>query len=59
MINSPVFSDNRRNGLVEGFKEAIELAENGISVMKDHADDQWVIKMLEHVLGTEKYDENV
>ncbi|KAK8057589.1 hypothetical protein PG996_011526 [Apiospora saccharicola] len=44
------------NSLKRGVQEGIHLAENAFSVMTDHADDQWVRKMAQYVLGTEDYE---
>ncbi|KAI1277944.1 hypothetical protein F5Y07DRAFT_362096 [Xylaria sp. FL0933] len=45
------------NGLVGAVQEGIDLADNALSVMTDHADDQWVQKMAKYVLGTDGYDD--
>ncbi|KAI0431605.1 hypothetical protein F5Y09DRAFT_340450 [Xylaria sp. FL1042] len=44
-------------GLVGAIQEGIDLADNALSVMTDHADDQWVKKMAMFVLGTDGYDD--
>ena len=37
-------------------QEGLDLAANALSVMNNHAEDQWVKKMAQYVLGTADYE---
>ncbi|KAJ8132581.1 hypothetical protein O1611_g1036 [Lasiodiplodia mahajangana] len=45
------------NGVKGAIQEGIDLADNALTVMADHADDKWVEKMAKYILGADGYDD--
>ncbi len=47
---------NLRDGIVGGWQEAINFADNAVKVMTDHASDDKVLAMCKYVLGEDDFD---
>ena len=45
-----------RDGIVAGWQEAIDMADNAVNVMIDHATDAKVQTMCKYILGVNDFD---